>query len=748
MAAGLLKRHKLPILLSVYAIAIAVFYSFPLESEWYSFYSYLSEHHSVPYIDTREGYPPLGFLIYMPIYYLSQGNSSAFFYGFKALNGIFLVSTLYVLYLILRKFDAKRSFVLTVCYAILPSVVAANSYSNDIVALLPAALGIYAMTKQKPLLCGILLGLATLAKGFPLLLLVPALIAFKESRDKLIVVGATFLTLLLASMPFLLLSPLTYISTFLSVGSRGPWETVWALIEGYRSHGGVLHPYFDKYFYHFNFLKIYSASSFDNAIYKWGYANLPDLLSLASVAVITMLSLAFVGKRDKVLPLCGLLYVTNMLFFKGYSTQFAVSTQFYTLLAAAYAPIPFLAISEASQMMQILAWNSRGLFPEFLSNEHQLLLVSSIIIRTIFFSALVCTALLKTRPSLSSIRILLVRSLDHLKPLAKRKMVLSVSLMMMFGLNSALSLRSYLTSTTGFTTMTGSVKVTTSDWSNIKLDGLQTGDKVVVKLHSNAAFDAQVVYDNSSAKPESGIRNPYNLKDSFNETLLFFLSGSEASVDLKLRLKHPVLPFRITDGLYGDLAFGAESQGSSLLFRLTDLGTDGKPTSLRMAYPIQTNVNKDFALSLRYTVLNGSAPGSILDVFDDTDEWIYSFRASGDFVLSSESKDLYGHSYLLGDHLSLVGLTYTLADNSSAVVRLDSIGLAAESLALYARDNEVTSYEVFIQRDFKPSIGYLVSLTTSAILAAVSIFLAVNTFKNGTKSSRGLYSWILQMWRK
>ncbi len=45
----------------------------------------------MPYINTREGYPPLGFLIYLPLYYVFRGSKEAFFYALRALNGAFFI---------------------------------------------------------------------------------------------------------------------------------------------------------------------------------------------------------------------------------------------------------------------------------------------------------------------------------------------------------------------------------------------------------------------------------------------------------------------------------------------------------------------------------------------------------------------------------------------------------------------------------------------------------------------------------
>ncbi|MEM2094297.1 MAG: glycosyltransferase family 87 protein [Candidatus Bathyarchaeia archaeon] len=727
-----LKRHKIIIILSAYAVAIAFFYSFPSESEWYSFYSYLNRQRAIPYVDLREGYPPLGFLIYLPIYILSGGDSSIFSYGFKALNGILLVATSYVLHLILKnRFGSDIALKLTGYYAALPSVIFANSYSNDIVALLPAALAIYMMGRKKPMFCGILIGLATLSKGFPILLVIPALISFKEPKSKLTILAATFLTLLLLSMPFLLLDPFIYASTFTHHGSRGPWETVWAIIEGYYSHGGFLHPYFDKFFYHFNLLRMYPANPFDHAIYRWGFSLLPSALQLSCIAVLALLSLTFSERSEEVLSLCGLLYVGNMLFFKGYSTQFAVSTQFYMLLATARMPLPFVALLELSHLLQILSWHSRAISPELLSNEHRLLLVSATLIRTALFSALVAKALVSSRHRIGDAKNLLGRALSYLGLLQSRRIVFSLFLAAMFGSASALFLTAYLNDADGFRVIFGSVEAKQFDWSSLRIYGLRTGDKVMIRLHSNAAFDVEISQDSSILEWERGIINQYSLKGSFNESLLFFVSSFDAPCEVRLRLKHPVMAFRVTDGLYGDLTFDVKSQNSTLLIRVRDLGRDGRSSLFRVVYPLQTIVDQDFSVNVDYTVIEGTLQDSMLDIFDETDEWLYSFRISENPILNSESRDIFGNSWISGDEVCLLGLVYTIADNSSATIRINHLAIAKAFPVpqLYALEEEIVNYEIFVQRDFEPSIGYVLSTTLATAFCVLSATLTLTVSK-------------------
>jgi hypothetical protein len=721
-----LNRKWLLALFLGYSVAVAVSCALPMgagDGEWYSFYSYLDKHEAAPYIDVREGYPPLGFLIYEPLYYIFRGNPTAFSYGFKALNGIFLIATLFTLYLIIKEqYNEKKALKLSLYYAVLPSVIIANTYSNDAIALLPAALAIYMIINKKALPCGILLGLATLGKGFPALLLIPAFIAFTDSRDRIKLIGSMVLVLVSASLPFALINPFTYLSTFTHVGSRGPWETIWALIDGYYSHGGLLHPFFDKFFYHFNLLKMYPASHYDQAIYAWNFDQLPNILTFLQVATIIVISVAYSGRKKDVVPLCGLIYISYMLFFKGYSTQFAVSTPFYVLLAATGAPLLFLIPLEVSHIMQMLSWNSQVFAPEFLRNEHLLMLESAVILRTIVFASLLVTALLGLHFSFKHVLNLARHFVSSLKLLKDRWLVLAISATLVMTLISAVPLYTYMNNSTSFRSFNGHISVTQSEWQNIKIGDLEKGDQVMVRLTTSTWLDAELA--NSTTQVERGFRNPFNLKDSFNETMLFFRADSEAC-SLMLRMEHSQMPFRIIEGLEKDLSVNVTSEDSGLMLGLHDAGIDGNASLFTMTYPISTRVDNNFSLHLRYNVIEGNGSNIWVYVFDDTDEWLYPFAASEDFVLTPETKDLYGHANLLGDDISLVEVSMLVDDNSSAVLRLHELSVSGSenySVKFYATPNEEVPYEVFVERDFKPSINYVAALISTVTLGVLTIW--------------------------
>jgi hypothetical protein len=209
-----------------------------------------------------------------------------------------------------------------------------------------------------------------------------------------------------------------------------------------------------------------------------------------------------------------------------------------------------------------------------------------------------------------------------------------------------------------------------------------------------------------------------------------------------LRMKHSKMPFRVTEGLEGDLNANVTSEDAKLTLKLQDTGIDGNESIFTVAYPVSARVGDNFSLHLRYRVIEGNASIVWVYVFDDTDEWLYPFAASEDFVLTSETKDLYGHANLLGDDISLVEVSVMVDDNASAILRLDEFSISGSesySAKFYAFPTEEVAYEVFVERDFEPSISYATALISTVTLGALIIWYLcrrTNTPKLDERSKR------------
>jgi hypothetical protein len=190
-------------------------------------------------------------------------------------------------------------------------------------------------------------------------------------------------------------------------------------------------------------------------------------------------------------------------------------------------------------------------------------------------------------------------------------------------------------------------------------------------------------------------------------------------------MKHQGIPFRVTEGLEKDLSVNVTNEDSALTLRLQDAGMDGNASMFTMAYPISSRVDDNFTLKLKYQVIKGNESNIWVYVFDDTDEWLYPFAASENFVLTSETKDLYGYANLLGDNISLVEVSMLVDDNSSAILRLEELSVSSGenySVKFYAVPNEEVPYEVFIEKDFEPAINYAAALTAAVAFGVFTIW--------------------------
>ncbi|MBS7646198.1 hypothetical protein KEJ44_09250, partial [Candidatus Bathyarchaeota archaeon] len=160
-------------------------------------------------------------------------------------------------------------------------------------------------------------------------------------------------------------------------------------------------------------------------------------------------------------------------------------------------------------------------------------------------------------------------------------------------------------------------------------------------------------------------------------------------------------------------------EGPGLALRLRDLGMDGKGSLFRMAYPLGVRVYEGFSLNLRYQVLGGEPQKVLLDIFDETDDWLYSFEAE---EVTTVRGDLPEYSRLRDDELSLVALVIVLEDGGSAEILLEELSICGEEVPLYLGREEEVNYRILVERDFHPSPVYTVSLIQSFTLGGISLF--------------------------
>jgi hypothetical protein len=109
-------------------------------------------------------------------------------------------------------------------------------WTFDPMAVFFMLLALSAFYQSKPYLSGAAAGVGALVKVFPLLPLI-LYWRFKPSREILISSGLTAAILVISLAPFFVAEPEMAGASMRSQGSKGSWETVWALIDGNEGTG-------------------------------------------------------------------------------------------------------------------------------------------------------------------------------------------------------------------------------------------------------------------------------------------------------------------------------------------------------------------------------------------------------------------------------------------------------------------------------------------------------------------------------
>ena len=175
-------------------------------------------------------------------------------------------------------------------------------------------LGVYMILAKRPLWGGMAAGIGFMVKLVPAFVGPVALRAFPKMSQKVTYVLAAALAAVLIGLPFLLTNMTFFLTPFLYQGSVAPWETVWALLDGYYA-GGETTP-LEIRFDPTDIVVSFHESSFPYV-----------LVALAFVAIFLFLYTRRIDWQDnlKAVAFCGLSINLFLIFSKGYSPQWIVN---------------------------------------------------------------------------------------------------------------------------------------------------------------------------------------------------------------------------------------------------------------------------------------------------------------------------------------------------------------------------------------------------------------------------------------
>jgi hypothetical protein len=369
-------------------------------------------------------------------------------------------------------------------------------------------------------------------------------------------------------------------------------------------------------------------------------------------------------------------------------------------------------------------WNIPSLSIELIRNQHLFFIKISTVLRTIIFSVIIITGL-KTYEldweNLVSLYKDMKCIIKKINTKSSRIIIFLLIITTSIFLNSIIK---YTQDGNSFREFSGNLQMETDKLYEINLEDIRPNDQVFIRFNTSTMIDIIVETENGVVDVESGTRNPFNFKGTFNERLYFFKSNSE-STNIQLKTMHPKIPTRITDLPRDINEIKITEENGSLMFNMKSI--EGGQGNFRFVLPVETIFDKETMINLRYDHERG-IERVLLDVFDETDEWIYSYYTEPDFNLTYYTKDLKGFSNHQNDLISLVGISINYMNSSSVIFNLDNLEISKSDIKynqeLYVEYSENIGYEVYVERDFKPTPIYILSLLLSVMLGI--IFVRIN----------------------
>ena len=190
-----------------------------------------------PFLDLWVEFPPLFPVLSRGIYLMVDGREHSFIYALIAIFSIFQAANIYLFQKIATAINTKNEIINRVIVYVFFLVGLFYGWAYfDSLAVFCLLLGLYLITIKNARAAGMVIGVGGLIKWFPLLIL-PAAWKWLKPKKALISVVIAVVVITLVWGLLLGLSPEFTKASLLAQGSKGSWETVWALIDGNLSTG-------------------------------------------------------------------------------------------------------------------------------------------------------------------------------------------------------------------------------------------------------------------------------------------------------------------------------------------------------------------------------------------------------------------------------------------------------------------------------------------------------------------------------
>ncbi len=190
-----------------------------------------------PYLNYWSEYPPVFPFLSEVLFRLAGGQAHLYTYFLIFILSLADAANLFLFTRLARRlWPEQPAFYRIIAYLILLLSLPYTWWYFDSLAILPMLLGLTYLLDQKPFKSGLFFGLGIAIKLFPVLGIVAAWRSMKWRKILLLASGAAAVVLI----PYIVLglvSPTFTLASLRTQGSKGAWDTVWALIDGFYGSG-------------------------------------------------------------------------------------------------------------------------------------------------------------------------------------------------------------------------------------------------------------------------------------------------------------------------------------------------------------------------------------------------------------------------------------------------------------------------------------------------------------------------------